>query len=130
MPVIANNTKFTILDETDDYIVVCKPAPLKVHPGAPDGIETLYDGLRGLLAFEVANGGQVSIINRLDRETSGVTLVAKNLPTARRFGIAMMERRVTKTYLALVHGWPSWDAWEEQGPILRKGEVVPSKIWV
>jgi 23S rRNA pseudouridine1911/1915/1917 synthase len=35
------------------------------------------DELRALLAYELANGGQVSIINRLDRETSGLTLVAK-----------------------------------------------------
>lgn len=130
MPVIANNTRFTVLTETDGYIVVNKPAPLKVHPGSPDGAETLYDGLKGLLAFEVANGGQVSIVNRLDRETSGVTLVAKNAETARRFGLAMMARQFQKSYLAIVHGWPQWHETVETGPILRKGEVTPSPIWV
>lgn len=130
MPVIANNTRFTVLTETADYIVVNKPAPLKVHPGSPDGAETLYDGLRGLLAFEVANGGQVSIVNRLDRETSGVTLVAKNAETASRFGKAMMARLFHKTYLAIVHGWPEWETCTETGAILRKGEVTTSPIWV
>ena len=67
---IANNPHFTILDETEDYIVVDKPAPLQIHPKKPGGPVTLYDGLRELLAYEIANGGQVSIINRLDRETS------------------------------------------------------------
>jgi 23S rRNA pseudouridine1911/1915/1917 synthase len=127
---IANNTRFTVIAETTDYIVVCKPAPLKVHPGSPGGVETLYDGLRGMLAFEIANGGQVSIINRLDRETSGLTLVAKTAEAARRFGIAMQNRSVSKTYLAIAHGWPEWHEITEHGPILRKGEVMESPIWV
>lgn len=130
MPVIANNTRFSVLDETADYIVVSKPAPLKVHPGSLDGVETLYDGLKGLLAFELANGGQISIVNRLDRETSGVTLVAKTAAAARRFGMAMMARQFRKTYLAIVHGWPEWDTMLETGAILRRGEVTKSVIYV
>ena len=126
----AVNTAFTVLDETDDYIVVDKPAPLQIHPGTPDGTPTLWHGLKDLLAYEVANGGQVSIINRLDRETSGVVLVAKNLKTARLFGMAMQERKVHKTYLAIVHGWPEWEAVDCEAPILRKGEVTESPIWV
>ncbi|HYF34578.1 MAG TPA: RluA family pseudouridine synthase [Prosthecobacter sp.] len=126
----AVNTAFTVLDETDDYIVVDKPAPLQIHPGTPDGTPTLWHGLKDLLAYEVANGGQVSIINRLDRETSGVVLVAKNLPTARLFGIAMQERKVHKDYLAIVHGWPEWETFDCDAPILRKGEVTESPIWV
>lgn len=126
----AVNTDFTVLDETDDYIVVNKPAPLQIHPGTPDGTPTLWHGLRDLLAFEIANGGQVSIINRLDRETSGTVLVAKNAATARRFGMAMQERRVHKTYLAIVHGWPEWDTLDLDAPILRKGTVTESPIWV
>lgn len=127
---IANTPTFTVLDETDDYIVVSKPAPLKIHPGAPNGASTLYDLLRELLAFEIVNGGQVSIINRLDRETSGAVLVAKNAPAARLFGLAMMERRVRKKYLAIAHGWPAWESQACDGPILRKGEVAQSPIWV
>ena len=130
MGVIANNPRFSILAETDDYIVVHKPAPLKVHPGSPDGAPTLYDELRGLLAYELMFGGQISIINRLDRETSGVTLVAKNHETARRFGMAMMAHKFHKTYHAIVHGWPDWEAQDLSAPILRKGEVTESPIYV
>jgi 23S rRNA pseudouridine1911/1915/1917 synthase len=126
----AVNTAFTVLDETDDYIVVDKPAPLQIHPGTPDGTPTLWHGVKDLLAYEVANGGQVSIINRLDRETSGVVLIAKNASTARRFGIAMQERHVHKDYLAIVHGWPEWETLDCDAPILRKGEVMESPIWV
>lgn len=126
----AVNTAFTILDETEDYIVVDKPAPLQIHPGTPDGTPTLWHGLKDLLAYEMANGGQVSIINRLDRETSGTVLVAKNLPAARLFGIAMQERKIHKTYLAIVLGWPEWEEKDLEAPILRKGTVTPSPIWV
>lgn len=127
---IANNPSFTVLNETDEYIVVDKPAPLKIHPGSPDGAPTLYDLLRELLAYEIANGGQVSIVNRLDRETSGVVLVAKTAAAARRFGMAMMQRQAHKTYSALVHGWPPWEETEIDAPLLRKAEVEQSPIWV
>ena len=65
--------------------MVDKAARLLVHPSKPDGAPTLWAELRQLLAFEIANGGQVSIINRLDRETSGLILVAKNAAAAREY---------------------------------------------
>lgn len=126
----AVNPDFTVLDESDDYIVVDKPAPLQVHPSTPNGTHTLWHGLNELLAYEMANGGQISIINRLDRETSGTVLVAKTQAAARRFGIAMQERHVHKDYLAIVHGWPAWEELDCDGSILRKGEVLESPIWV
>ena len=126
----AHNTNFTILDETDDYIVVDKPAPLQIHPGSLHGAPTLWHSLRDLLAYEMANGGQISITNRLDRETSGTVLVAKNAITARLFGMAMQERKIHKAYHAIVHGWPEWEEKDLHGPILRKGDVTESEIWV
>jgi len=86
--------KFRILAETEDYLVVEKPPFLLIHPSKPDGTPTLWAALRELLAFELVNGGQVSIVNRLDRETSGLVLIAKNLPGARRFGRAMERRQI------------------------------------
>jgi 23S rRNA pseudouridine1911/1915/1917 synthase len=119
---------FTVLDETKDWLVVNKPAPLQIHPSKPsDAGLTLWDGLRELLRYEIANGGQVSIVNRLDRETSGVVLIAKNAASARLFGKAMMRRQMRKTYLAIVHGWPEWEAARSDAPILRQGDV-PKQI--
>ena len=80
---------FKIIDETDDYIVVDKPPLLLIHPTKPNGATTLWAELRQLLAFEIASGGQVSIVNRLDRETSGIVLVAKT--TARGPGIRAVD---------------------------------------
>jgi 23S rRNA pseudouridine1911/1915/1917 synthase len=122
---------FTVIDETDGWLVVNKPAPLQIHPSKPsDAGLTLWDGLRELLSYELANGGQVSIVNRLDRETSGVVLIAKSAATARLFGKAMMRRQVHKTYMAIVHGWPEWQATRLDAPILRQGDVRESRIWV
>ena len=122
---------FTVIEETEDWLVVDKPAPLQIHPSKPeDAGLTLWDGVRAMLSFELANGGQVSIVNRLDRETSGVVLIAKNTETARRFGKAMMRRQSAKIYLALVHGSPEWETVKVDAPILRAGEVMESPIWV
>src|SRR5438477_2455552 len=82
---------FRIIDETDDYIVVDKPPFLLTHPTKPDQRTTLWKELCELLAFEIANGGQVSTVNRLDRETSGLVLVAKTAVAARRFALRMQE---------------------------------------
>src|SRR5436309_2705040 len=101
--------RFKVIDETDDYIVVDKPAFLLVHPTKPDQRTTLWKELRELLAFEIANGGQVSIVNRLDRETSGVVLVAKTSAAARRFGLLMQDRQLHKEYLA-VRNEKDWTA--------------------
>jgi 23S rRNA pseudouridine1911/1915/1917 synthase len=94
----ANNISrdFRIVDETEDYVVVDKPPFLLVHPTKPNGAATLWKELRELLAFEIVNGGQVSIVNRLDRETSGLVLVAKTAAAARRCGMLMQQRRVKK----------------------------------
>src|SRR5262249_38406319 len=121
---------FKIIDETDEYIVVDKPPLLLVHPSKPDGAATLWAELRHLLAFEIAAGGRISIVNRLDRETSGVVLVAKTTATAREFGLCMHARRVTKEYHAIVWGWPDWENETVDAPIIRQGEVEQSKIYL
>lgn len=116
--------------ESPDWIVVEKPPFLEVHPSKPNGRKTLWDGLRDLLAYEIVNGGQVSIINRLDRETSGLTLVAKHRDAARGFCREMEARRITKEYLALVWGWPEEDAFGVEAPILRQGDRQHSTIYL
>ena len=121
---------FKIIDETDQYIVVDKPPLLLVHPSKPDGAPTLWAELRHLLAFEIVAGGQISIVNRLDRETSGVVLIAKTTAAAREFGLSMQARRVTKEYQAIIWGWPDWESKTVDAPIIRQGEVERSKIYL
>jgi 23S rRNA pseudouridine1911/1915/1917 synthase len=121
---------FAIVAEGDDFIVVEKPPFLLVHPTKPSSARTLWGELKQLLAFEIANGGQVSIVNRLDRETSGLVLVAKNAAAARRFGLLMQDQRIAKEYLAIVWGWPEWGTHSVDAPLARQGAHVPSAIWL
>ena len=127
---ILSNPKFTIIDESEHYLVVNKPAPLLIHPSVPGNPPTLLDGVQDLLAYEMANGAALSIINRLDRETSGLVLVAKNLSTARNFHKAMERRQSRKEYLAIVWGWPEEEYFTIDVPLRRAGEVRESPIWV
>ena len=121
---------FRIIEESEDFLVVDKPPFLLIHPSKPDGRPTLWAALRELLAFELVNGGQVSIVNRLDRETSGLVLIAKNAQTARRFGLAMQRHLIQKEYLAIVSGWPDWETIMIDAPLARQGDHAPSAIWL
>jgi 23S rRNA pseudouridine1911/1915/1917 synthase len=122
--------EFRILGETDDLMAIDKPPFLLVHPSKPGGPVTLWDRLRELLAYEIAGGGQVSLINRLDRETSGIVLVAKHAAAARSCAMAMTRGEIGKEYIALVTGWPQGEKWDVHEPILRLGEVQDSRIWL
>lgn len=121
---------FQVIDECDDWIVVDKPAPLAVHPANGKDEPTLLGGLEVLLAAELAGRGGLSILTRLDRETSGLVLVAKHRQAARELSDRLQRREVEKSYLALVHGWPGWELETVDAPILRAGEVGDSAIWL
>ncbi len=123
-------TAFTVLGETGDFLAVDKPAGLLTHPSKPGGPRTLWDGLRDLLGYELVTGGQVSIVNRLDRETSGIVLVAKNAAAARAAGLAMQRGGIAKEYLAIVFGWPDWNEQTVTAPLRRRGEFESSPVWL
>ena len=127
---IAVVPEFRVLYEDDGVLAVDKAAPLLTHPTGEKNEPTLWHGLHELLAYEVATGGQVSLINRLDRETSGITLVAKNAEAARELGKAMQARLLHKEYYAVVQGGPLWSAACCAEPILRMGDVAPTRIHV
>ena len=111
-------------------MVVNKPPFLLIHPTKPNGTPTLWKQLRELLAFEIASGGQVSIVNRLDRETSGLVLVAKTAAAARDFGLLMQRHSLRKEYLAIVWGWPEWEHKLVDAPLDRQGKHQVSVIWL
>ncbi len=121
---------FSVIDENDDYLVVDKPAPLIVHPSNGRIEPTLLGGIEQLLAFERANDQHPAIITRLDRETSGLVLVAKHTAAARELAMALQHRHAHKEYLALVHGWPEWSQTSNNRPIIRQGLIAPSPIWL
>lgn len=128
---ITVNEDFSVVDEGEGWIVVDKGAPLIVHPANGRSDEpTLLGGIERLLSYDLVNGARLSLINRLDRETSGLVLVATSKGVARELGRAMERREVKKIYDALVYGWPEWDEILVDAPILRQGEVMESSIYV
>ena len=127
---IAVHADFTVLYEDADVLAVDKAAPLLTHPTGEKNEPTLWHGVKELLAYELACGGQVSLVNRLDRETSGITLIAKNAAAARELGKAMQHRLLHKEYLAVVQGAPLWSSACCAEPILRMEDVAPTRIHV
>lgn len=90
---------FSVVYEDDDLLVVNKPAPLPCHPGGRYFHHTLWWRLR-----ERGGLDQPLLVNRLDRETSGLVLVAKNRAASRECARQWQERQVEKNYLVLVEG--------------------------
>ena len=121
---------FRVVDESRDWVVVDKPAPLIVHPANNKPEPTLLGGLENLYSYEIENGACLGIVTRLDRETSGLVLVAKHTVAARELGMIFERREARKEYLAIVKGWPSDDNWICDAPIIRAGDIGPSQIWV
>ena len=95
-----------VLYEDEDVIAINKPAGMTVHPGAGNVSGTLVNALLGR-GLQLSQGGdplRPGIVHRLDKETSGVILVAKNDAAHAKLGEAFQQRAVKKTYLALVQG--------------------------
>src|SRR6266853_336624 len=90
---------FEIIHHDDDLLVINKPAGLVCHPTKAGIYSSLISRVRLFLQTAEAH-----LVNRLDRETSGVILVAKNLPAAVKLRRLWEERVVEKEYFAIVHG--------------------------
>jgi 23S rRNA pseudouridine1911/1915/1917 synthase len=110
--------------EHSSFLIVDKPAGWLVHPTRPDGTFTLIDWLRGEYPDEF-----LSLISRLDRETSGLLLVGRGKENASIFGKMQQRREIQKSYLALVHGRPPESGVIDQ-PLDRLGKHRPSQIYV
>lgn len=94
---------FDVNHETSDFIIVNKPAGLVMHPGSGCYDGTLANGLINKFP-ELENLPRCGIVHRLDKDTSGILLVAKNDAFRNYFINEMQERRVIKKYIAVVSG--------------------------
>jgi 23S rRNA pseudouridine1911/1915/1917 synthase len=109
---IAEEIPLDILYEDDDLAIINKPAGMMVHAGAGATEDqrnrgTLVNALLHHFATLSAVGGEMrpGIVHRLDKETSGLIVVAKNDEAHRKLAEQFARREVQKTYVALVHGW-------------------------
>jgi 23S rRNA pseudouridine1911/1915/1917 synthase len=111
----------TILYEDSDLIVIDKPAGLVVHPAAGHPDQTLVNALLFHVKDLSGVGGELrpGIVHRLDKDTSGVMIIAKNDEAHRRLTAAWSTDDVRKEYLALVYGTPAPARGTIEAPIGR-----------
>jgi len=118
-PVVAEEMDLRIAYEDEHLIVVDKPAGLVVHPAPGHTSGTL---VHGLLAHDVAGGEDAArpgIVHRLDRDTSGLMVVARSEEAYRRLQGLVRRREVERRYLALVVGQPRSRTGRIEAPIGR-----------
>ena len=119
--IVSQDLPLTILFEDDDLVVIDKPAGLVVHPAAGHADRTLVNALLFHIRDLSGVGGEVrpGIVHRLDKDTSGVMVIAKNDDAHRKLTAAWNTDRVRKEYLALVYGAPDPPRGTVDAPIGR-----------
>lgn len=110
-----------IIYEDDDLIVVNKPAGLVVHPAAGNQTGTLANALAFHFDRLSTNGGAIrpGLVHRLDKDTSGLLVVAKGEAVHEKLADQFRSREVFKSYLALVHGVVKENSGEIDEPLAR-----------
>lgn len=96
---------FSILYEDEDLLIVNKPANMPIHPSLGNYENTLANGV----SYYYAQKGEEFVyrcVNRLDRDTTGALILAKNALSAAILSAQMRNRQIRRTYLALVEGVP------------------------
>jgi 23S rRNA pseudouridine955/2504/2580 synthase len=109
--------KKLIISERKDFIVINKPSGLASQGGSK--LSKHLDGLIQALGKE--DGNHYHLVHRLDKETSGVMVIAKNRAAAQNLGAQFKSRDITKIYLAVVQGVPE----QQEGKI----DLALSKKW-
>jgi len=132
--IVGEDIPLDIIFENEDLLVVNKPAGMVVHPAAGHHTGTLAHAVLGYDPEIEGIGGEErpGVVHRLDKETSGLIVLAKNDHTHRWLQDQFRSRKVEKTYLALVDGKPPTPSGRVEAPIGRdpghrkKMAVVPA----
>jgi 23S rRNA pseudouridine1911/1915/1917 synthase len=120
-PVLAEDIALSVAFEDDDVLVVDKPAGMVVHPAPGNWSGTLVNALkgRGGPLSDVGGEDREGIVHRLDKETSGLLLVAKTDRAHRLLGAAMQRREIVRRYAAMCWGHLDGDSVTVEKPIAR-----------
>lgn len=118
---IGEDIPLDILFEDDDVLVINKPAGMVVHPAAGHDTGTLVHAVLGYEPDLEGIGGEErpGVVHRLDKDTSGIIVIAKNERAHRWLAEQFKSREVEKTYLALVDGAPPTPAGRVEAPVGR-----------
>jgi len=119
--IVGEQIPLNIVFEDDELVVVDKAAGMVVHPAPGNWSGTLVNALigRGGELAEVGDEERAGIVHRLDKDTSGLLLVAKTERAHRILSRAIAERRVTRRYAALVWGHLDGDRLTVDRPVAR-----------
>jgi len=123
--------KLKIIFKNNYFVVVNKPAGLKVHPNNFNETDTLVNGLLSKFP-EIENVGEEKlrpgIVHRLDKDTSGLMVVARNQKTFEELKKKFQDREVEKKYLAIVYGHLENKEGKIEAPIARAMNYKKQKI--
>ncbi len=119
--VVAQWMPLTVAFQDDELVVIDKPAGLSVHPGPGHPDHTLVNALLALCPGIQGIGGETrpGIVHRLDKDTSGLMMVAKSHAAHLNLSAQIKDRQVTKGYLALVAGVMTEDSGTIDAPVAR-----------
>lgn len=121
-----------ILYEDDDIIVINKPSGIVIHPAAGNIRGTIVNALLGRdvnFAEKLSDRQRPGIVHRLDKDTSGCLVIAKNLFSKEKLSRDFSDRKVNKTYLAFVCGFPEYEE-EEIVTLIGRHPVNRKKMAV
>ena len=121
--IVATPLPLSIVYEDSDILVLDKPADMPIHPSQGNYTNTLANAL---MYYFKQKGESFTFrcINRLDRDTTGLVLIAKHGISAGILSLQMQRREIHRTYLALVEGSFSNPCGTIDAPIARKGESI------
>jgi len=112
-----------IVYEDEDIMVINKPADMPIHPS----LNNYYNSLANGLAWYFEQQGKPFIfrcVNRLDRDTSGLTIIAKHMLSAGILSSMVAHREIHREYLAVVHGRITPEKGTIDAPICRLGDSI------
>ncbi|MGQ9501900.1 MAG: RluA family pseudouridine synthase [Anaerolineae bacterium] len=119
-PLVAQPFPLDVVYEDDELLVIAKPAGLVVHPGAGHTHNTLVNALLAHCpTLSTGESDRPGIVHRLDRDTSGLLIVAKTERALEHLRAQFKQHRVQKSYLALVHGCPPTPQGVIEAPVGR-----------
>ncbi len=115
-----------VIHKDDDVIAINKPAGLAVQGGTKTDrhLDKLLDGLK----FELED--RPKLVHRLDKDTSGILLLARNRKAATAIGKALSDHKARKIYWALVNGVPRYEGGEINQPLIKRGGMGEERIRV
>ncbi|MBO5530635.1 MAG: RluA family pseudouridine synthase [Bacilli bacterium] len=120
LDVEAEDIPLDIVYEDDDVIVVNKPSGMVVHPSLGNTSGTLVNALMNHSKLSSVNGEfRPGIVHRIDKDTSGLLVVAKNDKAHLFLSEELKDHKIKRTYIALVHGLIKFDTGTVDAPIGR-----------